>query len=139
GTYSGQLKLSAVNKSLPVTFYLFLGEVQEAPLPGDLRPGIRVVLRGRMIQASTMGDSDNLILTGQFDGVTGALRLDPDPAMSTTASGCRLGGQDPISVTGHVNGENLTATVLRNGQNWGVINVRRVSRDSTTGATLSEE
>jgi hypothetical protein len=140
GTYEGFIRLNGSARRFPVKVYLFWGEVQEQPLPGDLKPGIRVVLRGRLMQSQFVGDSDNLILSGQFDSITGRLTLDPDENISKTSTGCRLGGQDPISLNGQVNGDTLSALVLRNGQEWAQLeDMTRVSRDISTGAVLSEE
>jgi hypothetical protein len=140
GTYEGAIQVTGVDKTFPVKFYLFPGEVQEAPLPGDLKPGIRVVLRGRLMQSEFVGDSDNLILTGQYDSVSGHLTLDPDFDMSKTSTGCRLGGQDPITVSADISGEGIQGSVLRNGQEWArFVNMHRTSRDVSSGSMVSEE
>lgn len=140
GTYEGFIRLGQAKRRFPVRLYLWTGEVQEAPLPGDLKPGIRVVLRGRLMQSQFIGDSDNLIMTGQFDGLTGRLRLDPDLKLSETPSGCRLGGQDPITITGTFSAGKLAGTVLRNGQEWATLeDMTLLTRDVSTGSILSEE
>lgn len=140
GTYDGFIRLSDSNKRFPVKFYMWTAEVQEAPLPGDLKPGVRVVLRGRLIQQDFIGDSDNLIMTGQYDSVTGRLRLDPDLEVSKTSTGCRLGGQDPITVSANFNGSSVNGSILRNGQEWATLeNARRISTDISSGSVLSEE
>lgn len=140
GTYDGTIRLGNGPKRFPVKLFLWTGEVQEAPLPGDLKPGIRVVLRGRLMQQNLIGDSDNLIMTGQYDALTGRLRLDPDLEISKTSTGCRLGGQDPITIAGSFGGTAVTGSILRNGQEWAVLDdMKRTSTESGTGAALSEE
>lgn len=140
GTYEGNIRITGVAKPFPVKFYLFWGEVHEAPLPGDLKPGIRVVLRGRLMQSEFVGDSDNLILKGLYDSETGRISLLPDVEASRTSTGCRLGGVDPLTISGYLSGETLTGSVLRNDQEWAKFeNVRRTSRDVSSGAILSEE
>jgi len=140
GTYEGNLRLPGVDRTFPIQLFLFWGEVQEAPRPGDLKPGIRVVLRGRLMFQKLMGDSDNLILEGQFDSVTGRLNLDPNLEISKTSSGCRLGGQDPISISARVQGTQVIGSVLRNGSSWAELEqVHFVSRATDQGAVLSEE
>lgn len=140
GTYDGFIRLGGSPRRFPVKLFLWTGEVQEAPLPGDLKPGIRVVLRGRLMQQEYIGDSDNLIMTGQYDALTGRLRLDPDEEISKTSTGCRLGGQDPITVAGSFDGATVSGSILRNGQEWAVLeNVKRTSTDVSSGAALSED
>lgn len=140
GKYSGCIRLSQGEKCFPVSMYLWTGEVQEAPRPGDLKPGIRVVLRGRMMQTQFIGDSDNLIMTGQFDALTGRILLDPDVEISKTSTGCRLGGQDPITISANIAGDTVGGSILRNGQEWARLeNMTRESRDVSTGSVLSEE
>lgn len=140
GKYAGCIRLSQSEKCFPVSMYIWTGEVQEAPRPGDLKPGVRVVLRGRLMQTQFIGDSDNLIMTGQYDAITGRILLDPDVEISKTSTGCRLGGQDPITISANVSGGNVTGSILRNGQEWAKIeNMRRESLDVSTGSVLSEE
>lgn len=140
GRYEGFIKLTENGERFPVNVFLWTGEVAEAPQPGDLKPGLRVVLRGRMIQTQFIGDSDNLVLTGQYDSGNGRLRLDADSEISKTSTGCRLGGQDPIMISGSVSSGNVRATVYRNGQEWGKLEeMTRTSRDVSSGSILSEE
>lgn len=140
GTYEGHIRLLSGDRRVPVRLYLFLGEVLGEPLPGDLKPGLRVVLRGRLMQSEFAGDSDNLILTGLYDGVTGAVTLDPDPEISKTSSGCRLGGQDPIGLRARISGANLDGVVLRNGQDWARFEgMMLATREVSSGSVLSED
>ncbi len=140
GTYLGFIRLSGSSRRFPVNLFVWTGEVQEAPLPGDLKPGLRVVLRGRLMQQDFIGDSDNLIMTGQFDALTGRIRLDPDEAISKTSTGCRLGGQDPITISASVVESSIQGTILRNGQEWATLEeTKRVSTEVNSGAVLSED
>lgn len=140
GTYEGNIKIVGVDKPFAVKFFMFWGEIQEAPLPGDLKPGLRVVLRGRLMQSDFVGDSDNLILTGLYDGVNGSVTLDPDLETSKTSTGCRLGGQDPVGIRADLNGDTLSGVVLRNGQEWArLLDLKRTTREVSSGAVLSEE
>ncbi len=140
GTYTGDMQLIQGKQNFPIRLYLWTGEIQESPLPGDLKPGIRVVLRARLMQAQFIGDSDNLILTGQYDVVTGRLRLDPDMEISRTPTGCRLGGQDPITISGFTTDGKIGGKVLRNGQEWATFSLlQRISTDVSLGSALSEE
>ncbi|MBX3022691.1 MAG: hypothetical protein KF799_13545 [Bdellovibrionales bacterium] len=139
GTYEGMVRISGTTATFPVKLYLFWSEVQEAPLPGDLKPGIRVVLRGRLMQSNYVGDSDNLILQGQYDSITGRLVLEADEAASKTSTGCRLGGQDPISISATI-GSGVSGVIFRNEQEWARFeNMKFVTRDVSGGSILSEE
>ncbi|NJL24136.1 MAG: hypothetical protein HC902_02460 [Calothrix sp. SM1_5_4] len=139
GTYEGFIRIRGVERLFPVRFFLFWGEVQEQPFPGDLRPGLRVVLRGRLMQTEFIGDSDNLILTGQFDGATGRLNLDPDSEFKTS-SAAGWWSRTRLTIAGSIRGEAVNAAVLRNGQEWARFeNVRRVNREVATGSVLSED
>lgn len=140
GTYEGDVSILGMDATFPIKLYLFWNEIQEEPLPGDLKPGLRVVLRGRFMQADYIGDSDNLILKGQFDPVTGSIYLDGDIEASKTSTGCRLGGQDPIKISATLRGNKLTGIVSRNEQPWASFgDVKRTTRDVSGGSTLSEE
>lgn len=140
GTYDGFIRLTGSSRRFPVKLFIWTGEIQEAPSPGDLKPGVRVVLRGRLMQQNFIGDSDNLIMTGQFDALTGRVRLDPDAEVSKTSTGCRLGGQDPITVSAIAGNGSLSGTILRNGQEWASLeDTHRTSTEVNSGSVLSEE
>lgn len=140
GTYEGDVKILGLEASFPIKLYLFWNEVQEEPLPGDLKPGLRVVLRGRFMQSDYIGDSDNLILKGQFDPINGTVFLEGDAEASKTSTGCRLGGQDPIKIVATLSGNKITGIVSRNEQPWARFgDVKRTTRDVSGGSTLSEE
>lgn len=125
GVYDGTYTIASEGRQQNVKLYLFLSQVQEQTDNQNLKPGLRVVLKGRLMQTDVVGDSDNVILEGQYESTTGQLRLDTNSTQSLTARGCRLGGNKAISVEGTVHGDTVTANIENNGQTVGQIVVKK--------------
>lgn len=139
GIYDGTYNLASENRPVKAKLYLFISQVQEQPDNQNLKPGLRVVLKGRLMQTEVLGDSDNVILEGQYESTTGMLRLDPNSNQSVTARGCRLGGSKSISIEGSVAGDNISAQVESNGQNIGQLKLSRQLSTQENQATVVDE
>lgn len=122
-----------------VNVFIYTTQIQESVDPNTLKPTLRVVLRGRMVQTDFVGTSDNVILEGQYESTTGRMRLDPNFKESTTTRGCKLGNDNPISLEGPVGGNVMQLTVERQGQIAGTVQARRIIGADVSKAGIIDE
>ncbi|MGE0631310.1 MAG: hypothetical protein AB7O96_02805 [Pseudobdellovibrionaceae bacterium] len=138
----GVYSVSVENKgsglsAFPANLVLYADTIKEEGIDDDGQPKARVVLRGRLVRSDIVGESDNLVLIGTYNRMSGDLDLKPDNTQKRIS--CDAGARVYIEVKGRVSGRSFQGQITREGRTWAFATGNLESRDVVAQAQKDEQ